>query len=449
MKIACVTTCRGRVDHLQRTLPENLKALRGNSVLVLLDYNDQDGLGYYIQSEHRSDIEAGRLVYYHYADPDRFYMAHAKNMAHRCAMLESADILVTLDADNFMGDGFIEYVASRFSDPELSFMCPDFKALPPPGQRFDFRNPVRLGRGFAGRLAIRAQDFLKAGGYNEVFDTWRGEDIDLIARLDRLGLKKAAINPLFLNAIPHSSEVRFREYPHAKKYENDAIFSATEKAYDTVVNFGDIGVGQVTRNFELECINLGPVPTRIFGLGFQRTGTSSLHAAFQSFGYDSAHWLSAEWARSIWWETNKWGRSRTLEQSYAISDNPIPVLYKKLDVAYPGSKFVLTVRDENEWLASIEQFWTYDGNPQRWTWDEDGFSHKMHGILYGRIDFNAEVFLARYRKHNDDVTRYFAGRDNFLRIDVNEYTTMEALTTFLGVPVSQEKFPHHNKGSLQ
>ena len=237
MKIVLATTCRGRVEHLAQTFPANLADNPGATFLVL-DYGDEDGLGKYIEQEHAGDLASGRLIYYR-TDADRFVMAHAKNMAHRCAMLEGAGILVTLDADNLTGPGFAEFVAHQFAtNHNLSFLCPDFEALPPRGHRFNKFNPVSLARGFAGRLAIRAQDWLKVGGYNEIYDTWRGEDIDLIARLNRLGLKKAPIDRAYLNALAHGNGMRFREYPDAVKFENDAIYEQTRTAHDTVVNWG-------------------------------------------------------------------------------------------------------------------------------------------------------------------------------------------------------------------
>lgn len=416
-------------------------------MFVVLDYNDQDGLGDYILNAHRADLEAGRLAYYRFADADRFHMAHAKNMAHRCAMREGADILVTLDADNFTGPGFVAWIATMFvSDEALSYACPDFAGLPPHEERYNPDNPANLRRGFFGRMAIRWQDFIKLGGYNEVFSMWGGEDVDFLARMRRLGLKRGFIPTRFLNAIPHGSEVRFKEYPEAKQHENDRILHQCEAAQDTVVNYGKIGCGTVTKNGRgANTITIRPVPTRIFGIGMQRTGTMSLHDAFVSLGLDSGHWKSGDWAKAIWQEVNRWGHSRTLERDYCLVDNPIPVLYQKLDRAYPGSKFILTVRGEDEWLKSVRKLWTLEGNPRRWVWDIDGFTHRMHGIVYGQAEFDEATFRARYRQHNAEVMRYFAGRNDFLRIEVNERTTMDDLCEFIGRPMRFKQFPHRHK----
>jgi hypothetical protein len=106
--IAMVTTCKGRTQHLERTLPQNLldNSNYPNVKFIVLNYSSQDHLMAYLRDEHAEDIASGKLVVYTYPGADKFQMAHAKNMAHRLGILEGADILVNLDADNFTGPGF-------------------------------------------------------------------------------------------------------------------------------------------------------------------------------------------------------------------------------------------------------------------------------------------------------------------------------------------------------
>lgn len=445
-RIAFVTTCKNRTYHLRQTLPRNL-ADNPDALFVVLDYGSPDGLREYLRSELAGYIEHGQLVVYSHRDTPTFHMAHAKNMAHRCAIREGADILVTLDADNFVGLRADAYFTHKFDViPNLSYLCPDVKTMLPVGHRYNSDNPKWLGRGFMGRLAIRANDFLKLGGYNEAFDTWRGEDVDLLARLRRLRLVESAIDSAYLNAIAHDSSVRFSEWPSAQKYENEKIYVTANRAGDTVVNYGDFGCGRVFRNDEEDPIMLWPMPTRVFGVGFQRTGTSSLYDAFCTLGFDSAHWESGEWARTVWQEMNRWDRSATLERSYAVCDNPIPLIYEKLDAAYPGSKFVLTVRDEDDWLQSVERLWSYEHNPCRWTWDSDGFSHKVHSMIYGQPAFDADAFLARYRRHNAEVVEHFSNRsDDLLVMDMSNGAGWPKLCGFLGIDqIPNTPYPHEN-----
>lgn len=433
MKVVLCTTCKGRLEHIQQTLPRNL-ADNPNATFVLLDYSSDDNLAPYLKENHAADIASGHLVVYQFDTTGPFQMAHAKNMAARLGIIEGADVLVTLDADNFAGQNFDRFVADNIKPG--TFLCPDFpriKSLP--------HGPLRPARGYAGRLAIRPQEFVKMGGYCETFDTWRGEDIDMIARMRRLGFTMTHIEDRFLNAIPHTAAVRFKEYPHAQQFETEGEWKAIYRGTATIVNYGRFGCGLARRNFGTETIELKPVPTRVLGLGMQRTCTSSLHAAFKQLGYDSFHWDSNQKAWAIWAEMNASGRSITLERSYALCDTPIPMLFRELDDSYPGSKFILTVRDESKWLKSVAALWDPKTNPW-YDWHLQPFSHQLHKALYGRTDFDAEVFLARYRRHNAEVIEHFKGRpQDLLVMDIPAGDGWDKLCRFLGTPTPSTPFP--------
>jgi hypothetical protein len=436
-RIVYCTTCRGRLQHLQETLPKNLRDSGDypNAKFVILSYGDGEYLHEYTRD--------GRVVFYRFPTNDRFHVSHAKNLAARCGILEGADILVTLDADNSTGPGFSQFIANKFRDAKSGaniFLCPNFPHI----QSLPY-GPNRPLRGFAGRLAIRAQDFVKAGGYDETFDTWRGEDIDMIARLLRMGHKMHHIPIPFLNVIAHNADVRFKEYPEAQAmYENKQQVPIINARTETVVNFGKWGCGTVYRNFDPKPIQLGPMPTRIFGIGMHKTGTTSLDAAFKLLGFDSLHWGEGE-APQIWQEMNSSGRSKIVEQYYALSDLPIPLLYEKLDKAYTGSKFILTVRDEAKWIKSVERLWDARYNPTRWVWDKYPFTNNIHTVLYGQKDFSAEIFLARYRRHNAEVIRYFAGRQDLLVMNMDEHHKWPWLCQFLNVPTPDVPYPIGNQ----
>lgn len=439
--IVFCTTCKGRTLHLQKTLPQNLadNANFADCKFLVLDYGDPGELESYLKEHHTESIRSGRVLAYRHENGAAFHVSHAKNMAARCAILEGADVLVTLDADNFTGPNFARYVIENLAP--ATFLCPDFpriQALP--------HGPLRPLRGFAGRLAIRAQDWLKTGGYDETMDTWRGEDIDMISRLQRMGYAMRHIPNHLLQAIPHNAYVRFKEYPHARElYENRRQVRVIESRSETVMNFGQSGVGTVYRNFDLRPIELGPVPTRVFGIGMHKTGTTSLDRAFQVLGFDSLHWGTGE-APLIWQEMNAAGRSRTLEHYYALSDLPIPLLYEKLDAAYPGSKFILTVRNEEKWLKSVEKLWDPKFNATRWVWDAYPFTNRIHTALYGRKDFDADVFLARYRRHNAEVREYFKDRaGDLLVMDIEHGAGWSELCSFLRVSIPAVPYPLENQ----
>ena len=110
-RIAFVTTCKGRSQHLVETLPKNLasNADYENAVFVVVDYGGCDNLKERLYTLLPEAIDSGRLVVYTYQYSGKFQIAKAKNMAHRCGIMEGADVLVNLDADNFLGPRFEDY----------------------------------------------------------------------------------------------------------------------------------------------------------------------------------------------------------------------------------------------------------------------------------------------------------------------------------------------------
>jgi hypothetical protein len=434
--IAFCTPVRNREQHLKRTLPKNLadNANFPDCKFIVLDYGSEYDIQNYIITYHAEDILSGRLVFYSFPTATRFNMAHAKNMAHRCAMLEGANIFCEIDADNFTGEGFAEYLAEKFREPNI-FMWTRVRPLD---------GSDKLPRGCSGRIAVRANDFLKVGGYDEKYDTWGPDDKDFNARLRLLGLDAREIDHRFIDVILHNDKMRFKDYKHRRDASDSGDFEVNPEG--AIANYGKFGMGTVYRNFSAKPVELGPLPARIFGIGMHKTGTTSLHHAFEILGYDSGHWKSAHWAKAIWREMNTLGRSRTLEKSYALSDLPIPLLYEQLDVAYPGSKFILTLRREDLWIETVRKHWDHKFNKFRKNWGNDPFTDRIHSVLYGRPDFHAPTMLKRYRRHNSEVLKYFAGRpDDFLVMDMDCGAGWVDLCEFLGQPVPGGPYPHKFK----
>jgi hypothetical protein len=140
---------------------------------------------------------------------------------------------------------------------------------------------------------------------------------------------------------------------------------------------------------------------------------------------------------------NQRGWSKTLEQHYALCDLPMTLLFRQLDKAYPGSKFVLTTREENGWLETVRKHYDPNFNEFRAGWDLDPFSHRCHQLLYGRTDFDEQTMLDRYRKHNKEVLAYFDERQqDLLVMPMDEGAGWSELCNFLGnLPIPRRPYP--------
>lgn len=177
--------------------------------------------------------------------------------------------------------------------------------------------------------------------------------------------------------------------------------------------------------------------TKVFGIGFHKTGTSSLGEALTELGYRVCGPFGIH-------ESNLADvlprRAVELAAEYdAVEDNPWPVLYRDLDRAYPGSKFILTVRAPQRWLDSVvRHFGTVDTPMREWIY---GVGHPLG---------NEERYREVYENHNQAVRAYFRNDpERLLVMDFEQGESWEKLCGFLGVPEPDSPFPHANRGARQ
>ena len=131
----------------------------------------------------------------------------------------------------------------------------------------------------------------------------------------------------------------------------------------------------------------------------------------------------------------------TTELSYrydAFQDNPWPLVYKQMDALHPGSKFILTIRDEQQWYDSYRNH--FEGRK----------STPMEVLLYGpealNFEGDAELYKGRMRRHDAEVKEYFRDRPNdLLVIDITHDHRWEPICEFLGHPIPDVAFPHSNQ----
>jgi hypothetical protein len=163
---------------------------------------------------------------------------------------------------------------------------------------------------------------------------------------------------------------------------------------------------------------------KIFGIGLSRTGTTSLTFALSQLGLHAHHFP----------------RSReVIDAADAVTDTPVAASFVELDVAYPGSKFILTLRDLPGWLDSCQALW--DSSVHLF----DEFTARIHRQLYGREDFDRAAFTEAYARHESDVVRHFKERQqSLLRMDICAGDGWELLCPFLGFEQPATPFPHRN-----
>ena len=161
---------------------------------------------------------------------------------------------------------------------------------------------------------------------------------------------------------------------------------------------------------------------KIFCVGYWKTGTNSIWKALTILGYRSAKLIRlAKEPKQGWVEYVK-------KSNYdAFTDDPMIFIYKELDKAFPNSKFILTVRDEQSFIKSYINY--FKDTPVEKSPEE------------------VDELLNIYKRHNQEVKNYFKDKQNkLLIINVTGGEGWENLCPFLNKPIPNKPFPHKNKG---
>jgi len=220
-KVSFYTTCMGRLHHLRKTLPPNIEWAKpyGNVEFVVLDYNSSDGLDEWAREALLPHIRTGLVVYAKTFRPHWFQMGKAKNVA---ALLASGEVICNLDADNLIGEGFVEHIATLASPNTV------VRASGNPG-------------GAAGRIAMMRSDFVALGGYDERFIGWGYDENDLVERAKASGFVVKQFARKHNLYIDHSGEERER-YSEKAMWKTNAINKALSlqaiSSRQFVANFG-------------------------------------------------------------------------------------------------------------------------------------------------------------------------------------------------------------------
>jgi hypothetical protein len=204
---------------------------------------------------------------------------------------------------------------------------------------------------------------------------------------------------------------------------------------------------------------------KVIGAGFGRTGTTSTKNALEILGFGPVHHMSevkAHPEQIAPWLAIARGRSRDWDAALAgyrsCLDWPSAAYWRELADHYPEAKVVLTARDTEQWLDSMEQTIFRNVSRRRGLmWHLLPIVNSLHNRAHGdflrmtRLTILDRVFAGEafdrdrireiYENHRADVIATIPpGR--LLVYDVSE--GWAPLCAFLGVPVPDEAFPRLN-----
>lgn len=154
--------------------------------------------------------------------------------------------------------------------------------------------------------------------------------------------------------------------------------------------------------------------SKVFGIGYSKTGTTSLYSALNILGY-----------RTFRTDKNTFPH----EPFDAATHEGAAFNFEDCDRLWPGGLFICTVREEEDWLRSYKR-------------------HMRFGRLW-RLSFRgatSRTFAERYSCHMRRVNDHFVGRTDILYLDICSGEGWEGLCPFLGKPIPEHPFPAVNAG---
>jgi len=192
---------------------------------------------------------------------------------------------------------------------------------------------------------------------------------------------------------------------------------------------------------------------KIFGIGLNKTGSTSLHRAMEILGYKSVHYSYNEVLLSSLIEHNIANNKKVFDSMEHMdcyfdylpwaghrSEIPNNHLYRTLDKQYPNSLFIYNYRNMEDWLKS-----RYNHVAKVTHDDLETLGKKNPKNIY----FNRSTGVWRQEMISLElgIDYYFADRLNnvVLKINICAGEGWEKLCPFLNKDIPDVPFPCENK----
>lgn len=173
---------------------------------------------------------------------------------------------------------------------------------------------------------------------------------------------------------------------------------------------------------------------KIFVIGFQKTGTTSLEDALRYLGF-TVYGGDKNLQKFNNSEDLKVYIEHVLEKWDCVQDMPWPIYYKELHEIYPNAKFILTYRETDKWIKSVVRYFGSIRIPMM---------RKIYKVPCAEGHEN--IYRIVYEKHNKEVMEYFNGNSNFLIMNQNFNFNYRILCEFLEIENCPEiPFPHSRR----
>jgi hypothetical protein len=185
---------------------------------------------------------------------------------------------------------------------------------------------------------------------------------------------------------------------------------------------------------------------KVFGIGWAKTGTTTLGKCFRILGYNHQS-QRMDLVRDVM--QGNFERVRlVVSQQDSFEDWPWIILFRELDTMFPNSKFVLTTRDPEKWLRSYRNMLSREQLQGQVAEEMTEIRRFLYSLPFPHV--TEEQLVGRFIAHNNEVKEYFANHpEALLVVNWERGDGWTELCEFLGKSVPSEPFPHENRGKFQ
>lgn len=178
--ISFCTWIKNRFHQFKEVLPINLERMRDDCEWIIVDIDSDDEFSSFKTDDSRVKI--------HRVSVDEIHFSKLYNISHK---LGSGDILVNLDADNFIGEDFCSWIDDLLEADRMGHAWSN-----------DWYD------GTYGRIAIRKEHFYAVGGYDESLLPCGYQDTDIMQRVINSGVRCFTTNDIKIygGSIPNTRE---------------------------------------------------------------------------------------------------------------------------------------------------------------------------------------------------------------------------------------------------
>lgn len=188
-------------------------------------------------------------------------------------------------------------------------------------------------------------------------------------------------------------------------------------------------------------------------IGFNKTGTTSIHKLFEDNGIPSIHWDNGNLARTCLINTLKGNRVlKGYDKKYNVFSDFMyrtgnflfegNSLFRQMNIDYPEAYFIYNTRNIDDWIKSrVNHTGIVNGL---------NLLQLQKRILSTTSNTQAIEYWKRARtQFEEELKEYFANNNRFIEIDISDPCFPEIISSHTKIPLNVNLWKNHSASIIE